>query len=58
MRSVPERTRNLLALRTEAYRQFRIAFKAHAPAEVLDEFRQEIAKLNAALDHPQRRATP
>lgn len=51
MRSVSERTRNLLALRTEAYRQFRIAFKKNAPASVTDDIRREIERINAELDY-------
>lgn len=50
MRSVSERERNLMALRTEAIRQFRIANQKNAPEEVIDGFRQEIAKLEIELD--------
>lgn len=54
-RSVPESTRNMLALRTEALRQFRIAFKANAPESVLAPIRQEIDRLQTALDYPTAR---
>lgn len=54
MRSLPTTVRNLLILRTEAIRQFRIAFKAHAPAKILDDLRAEVAKYENVLDknHP------
>jgi hypothetical protein len=55
MRAVSDNLRNLLALRTEALRQFRIAFKANAPATVTDDLRNQANRLNIAIDRATRR---
>ena len=45
-RSIPQRLTDLLALRTEAHRQFRVAFRTNGPT---DELAAEIAALNRRI---------
>jgi hypothetical protein len=45
-RSIPQHLTNLLALRTEAIRQFRVAFRTNGPT---DELAAEIAALNRRI---------
>jgi hypothetical protein len=45
-RSIPQHLTDLLALRTEAYRQFRVAFRTGGP---VDEIAAEIHELNRRI---------
>lgn len=48
-RSLPDRVHNLLVLRTEALRQFRIAFRS-GNGSAAEELRVEIERLEAELE--------